>query len=181
VNIGPPDRPSGPRSGGILRGPQLRVFRALQNERAELAVWYQEGCALLEEKGRTERLVLAAHEIREIIERLVDNTLAPFQITRKQLGDAVGALKEQWPAAVLTRPEADWPSEELEQLRPFLKDAQRLFAPDGERPFKERELATFLDVRDPIPAAGDAEAERIRNRLRAWKCVFRRNGPPIPA
>ena len=57
----------------------------------------------------------------------------------------------------------------LEQLRPFLHDAQRLFAPDGERPFKERELATFLDVRDPMPAAGDAEAEKVRNRLRAWK------------
>jgi hypothetical protein len=134
-----------------------------------LAVWYREGCALVGEKGRAEHLVLAAHEIREIIDRLVDNTVAPYQVTRKQLGDAVGALKQQWPEDVVMRPDADWPYKELDQLRPFLKDAQHLFAPDGARPFKERELATFLDVRDPIPAADNAEAEKIRDRLRAWR------------
>jgi hypothetical protein len=145
------------------------VFRALQNERAELALWYQEGCALFGERGRAEHLVLAAHEIREIIDRLVDNTVAPYLVSRKQLGDAVGELRQQWPADVLMRPDADWPEEELHLFRPFLNDAQHLFAPDSARPFKERELATFLDVRDPIPEAGDAETERIRDRLRAWK------------
>ena len=168
MNAGPPDRPVRP-SGFVLEGAQLRVFRALQNERAELALWYQESCQLAGNSERSEHLVLAAHEIREIIDRLVDNTVAPYQVTRKQLGDAVGALKRRWPDGVLTRPVADWTDDELDQLRPFLMEAQNLFAPDGARPFKERELATFLDVRDPIPAAGNAEADQISGRLTAWK------------
>lgn len=168
---GPPDRPGGLRSGLVLEGAQLRVFRALQNERAELARWYQEGCELASETGRAEHLVLAAHEIREIIEKLVYDAVAPYQVMRQQLGEAVGVLKQRWPENLLTRSDGDWPFKELDQLRPFLKEAQHLFAPDGARPFKERELATFLDVRDPIPATGDAEAEKIRERLRAWKRV----------
>ena len=147
------------------------MFRALQNERAELARWYQVGCELASDIGRAEHLVLAGHEIREIIEKLVYDSVAPYQIMRQELGEAVGALKQQWPEHVVVRPDGDWPRKELNQLRPFLKEAQHLFAPDGDRPFKERELATFLEVRDPIPAAGDAEANAIRERLKAWKRV----------
>lgn len=168
---GPPDHAAGPRPALPLGGVRLRVFRALQNEQAKLAHWYQVGCELAGESERAEHLVLAAHEIREIIEKLMTDAVAPYQVTRQQLGDAVGGLKQHWPDSIRTRSDGDWPPEELEQLRPFLTEAQYLFAPDSPRPFKERELATFLDVRDPIPTAGEVEAKKARDRLGAWKGV----------
>lgn len=158
-----------PPSPAILDGVRLRAYRALHNERQDLANWYLAGRGLAEDQSQSEHLVLAAHEIREIIEKLIDAALAPGKVSRRQLGDRVEDLKRRWPHEVVTRHAGDWPPDELERLRPFLLEAQKLFAPDGEwKPARASEMETFLETRDPLLAVGGANAD-ARARLKAWK------------
>src|SRR4051794_30705920 len=77
---------------------QQELFKALADKRAEIAVSYQAAVAILNDPLLPDRLPLAAHALRELMEKLPNEGTAVDAAA--DLNTKVNALRKPWDAAV---------------------------------------------------------------------------------
>jgi hypothetical protein len=75
------------------------VYRALAEQSGQLAGWYVGACAVLMVSANPERLVQAAHSVRELMNNLHTISNVPVQVKGGRLGDKFDAMTEKWEKA----------------------------------------------------------------------------------
>jgi hypothetical protein len=85
--------------GAQLVGQQIAVYRALSEQSTELAGWYLGGCVALLVPANPERLVHAAHSLRELMNNLHTISNVPVEAQGGRLGDKFTAMTEKWEKA----------------------------------------------------------------------------------
>jgi hypothetical protein len=86
--------------GGVeLVGQQLALYRALAERSKDLAGWYLGARLVLMAPANPERLVQAAHSIRELMNNLNTISNVPVQTKDGRLGDKFAAMTGRWEKA----------------------------------------------------------------------------------
>jgi hypothetical protein len=92
-------RPTIDAGGAQLVGQQLAVYRAIAEQSAQLAGWYLGACAVLMVPVNPERLMQAAHSVRELMNNLHTISNVPVQVKGGRLGDKFDAMTMKWEKA----------------------------------------------------------------------------------
>ncbi len=112
-----------------LTATQLELYQALVDKRPEVAVSYQAAAVILNDQLLPDRLPLAAHALRELMEKLPSDGVAVD--TGADLNAKVNALREPWDTAVAEdegRGGERWSNGIGEALRAFLTAMTEFFA-----------------------------------------------------
>jgi hypothetical protein len=80
----------------ILLGQQLALYNALLRKHEVLAQIYYGAIKVLTDTGNPDRFALAAHDMRELMEKLPNYIDVEIKAHNKKLGDKIQPLKEQW-------------------------------------------------------------------------------------
>ena len=109
---------------------QQRLYEALIERRADLGEWYRAAIAVINDPGVADRLSLAAHALREVMEKLPGDDIQPDRAA--SLPEKVRALQTPWTTAREEdqRVGGAWNGEITEALRTFLTAMQAFF--DGQ-------------------------------------------------
>src|SRR5687768_16696977 len=90
--------PDQPDARLALSSTQQELFKALADKRADIAVSYQAAVAIINDDVLPDRLALAAHVLRELMEKLPSDGAAIDM--GSDLNTKVNILKQRWDNAV---------------------------------------------------------------------------------
>lgn len=79
-----------------LSGQQQAMRNALASKNQELGMMYEAALAVLASDEVPDRLALAAHDIREVMEKLPEFIQAPVQAQKESLRVKVNSLQDSW-------------------------------------------------------------------------------------
>lgn len=146
-----------------LTATQLELYQALVDKRPEVAVSYQAAVVILNDQLLPDRLPLAAHALRELMEKLPadDGTVVDIGA---DLNTKVNALREPWDTAVAEdegRGGERWSNGIGEALRAFLVAVAEFFAGrDGIAGGRRQQTIVFLNRLDVAPVRLPEDVQR---------------------
>jgi hypothetical protein len=115
----------------VLSGQQQACLRALASRDRGLAAMYRGALVVLEDKSNPERLVQAAHSIRELMEKLPKILDAPTDAMGERMGDKVEVLKDAHSKAcrntACRNGNGDWDGAIDNHLAKFLRRVEQFF------------------------------------------------------
>ena len=97
--LGKPTPPAEPAAEVVLVGQQLAFYRALAEQDARVAGWYLGGRITLSNMKNPERLVQAAHSLRELMDKLDPVLGLPAEADGGHLGDRFAVMMAEWEKA----------------------------------------------------------------------------------
>jgi hypothetical protein len=141
--------PDQPDARLALSPTQQELFKALADKRSDMALCYHGGIATLNDEALPDRLPLAAHAFRELMEKLPGDGTAID--TGAALADEVRALRQPWDNAVAedaAHGGQTWTNGIEESLRAFLVT-----------------VTAFFKGRDAVAAGRRQQTVEFLNRL----------------
>jgi hypothetical protein len=149
----------GPRAGTDDRTARIAAFL-----REERQAWYDGALRVLADGDNPDRVALAAHGIREVLEKL------PRTPNEKSLKQITGDLEKQW-ATMIAKTTAlvagSWTGPIDEPLADFLDEVQGFFETFNEDwPGAREEAKRFLER--SLPEPDTIEANALDERARRW-------------
>lgn len=137
-----------------LSGRQRALYEALSEKEQSLADMYLGSLMTLQQAGNPDSLALAAHGLRELMEKLPIYLDAPVDVKTQSLKGKVRELVPSW-SGTLERSscysESGWSGEIDRHLRKFLKRSHRFFDWfEAERPTRKQKAAEALRELDPL-------------------------------
>lgn len=140
----------------VLQGHQRALFEVLQHRDGSPAAMYLGALHVLAEEGNPDRLALAAHGIRELIEKLPKYFDLPVP-TQARMGDKVAVLQAEWKKV---RPKMErggpFPTTLWDKLEEFFLWLE------SDRPAWRAKVAQLLRSLDPAGRPLPAPIEKLR-------------------
>lgn len=158
--------PDEPDARLALNPTQQGIFMALADKQADIAVSYQAAVAILNDKVLPDRLSLAAHALRELMEKLPNEDSAVD--TGADLNTKVIALQEPWADALAEesgRGGDPWTNGIGAVLRAFLVAVGAFFSGrDAIAAGRRQQAVAFLNRLDvaPIPLPQDVQQRNAK-------------------
>ena len=152
--------PSDPRLQ--LAPTQQVLFEALVDKRAPLGEWYRAAIAVMNDDGLPDRLSLAAHALREIMEKLPGENVD----RGADLPSKVRDLRPPWERACQERRGDTWNGDVNDALREFLVVMQAFFEGQAVLVRTRREYAVeFLRRLDVAPTGLPDDVQKENAKL----------------
>ena len=157
-----------------LAPPRQELFLAIARQRADVAACYHAAIVVLNDEHLPDRLPLAAHALRELLEKLPNDTMAID--TGADLNSKVIELRKPWDEAVeeeQAQQGAPWSNGVGGALRTFLDAVTDFFATrDAITTGRKEQAAAFLKTLEvctvPLPADLRRRSAREWMQLRGY-------------
>jgi hypothetical protein len=141
-----------------LAAPRQELFIAIARQRADIAACYHAAIVVLNDEHLPDRLSLAAHALRELLEKLPNDAMAVD--TGADLNTKVNELRKPWEDVVAeeqAQQGAPWSHGVGKALRTFLDAVTNFFkARDAITTSRQEQAAAFLKTLEvsnvPLPA-----------------------------
>jgi hypothetical protein len=146
---------------------QQVLFEALVDKRGPLGEWYRAAIALINDDGLPDRLALAAHAMREVMEKLPGDGVRADR--GADLPTKVRRLRPPWDLACSAKQRGEWTGEISDPLRDFLVVMQEFFAGQDQLVITRREYTVqFLRDLEVIPAGlpDDVQIENAKQWMK---------------
>lgn len=152
----------------VMSGRQGLLYRALSDQDARLGLYYLAALHVLHREEIPDRFALAAHDLRELMEKLPRYKYLPLDGKPLSLKQQVRSIHRRWKGALgksRCRTDSGWQGKIDEPLRSFLAKAEVFFGwVDVERPTQEEQTKRLVRKMDPIdrPLPGAIEGLRVK-------------------
>jgi hypothetical protein len=145
---------------------QQRLYQALIERRADLGEWYRAAIAVINDNNLPDRLSLAAHALREVMEKLPGDGVSVDR--GASLPQKVSGLRPPWNSAQEEnqRSGGGWQGEIGEPLREFLAAIQAFF--DGQDEFTKSRQAYAEQFLNTLDAGGGLPEDVQRANAKQW-------------
>lgn len=145
---------------------QQRLYQALVESRTDLGEWYRAAIAVINDTGLPDRLPLAAHALREVMEKLPGDGVSVDRgagLPRK-----VSDLRQPWNEAheENQRCGGAWQGEVSGPLRAFLAEMQSFF--DGQDELTKRRHASAEQFLNTLDAGAGLPQDVQRVNAEQW-------------
>lgn len=149
-----------------LSGEQIALHKELADKNPVLARMYQGALYVLEQSENPDRFALAAHGLRELMEKLPRYLDIPKEANSVGMTAKVRDLYKCWCSArkrSSCHHDGKWSGRIDKGLQTFLKKTQEFFAwLEVDRPSRKQSVAKILRVLDPLRRALPAPIEKLR-------------------
>ena len=149
-----------------LSGRQRTLYEALSEKEQSLADMYLGSLMTLQQTGNPDSLALAAHGLRELIEKLPRYLDAPVNTNSPSLKGKVQELAQSWNNALgrsRCHSDLNWSGDIDRPLLGFLRKAHEFFEWfKAERPTRRQQTANALRELDPLEQPLPASIEELR-------------------
>ena len=157
-----------------LSGQQRALYEALQGKNPQLAEIYLGALTVLFDENHPDRLALAAHGLRELMEKIPEYLDLPVKVKAGSLRVKVQQFSQQWEKACNNskcHKNARWHGEIDGPLSKFLRKAKEFFLWfDEHYPTRKEQVASMLHHLDPI--GPHLPPPIIDLRAREWKDIY---------
>lgn len=149
-----------------LTPPQQRLFEALVDRRAAFGEWYRAAIVVLNDTEMPDRLALAAHAVRELMEKLPGDTT--FDRARS-LPEKVRDLETAWTGAheENVRGSGVWDGEISEALSTFLVAMQTFF--DEQAALTKTRLEYAKEFLDSLDSTAGLPGDIQHANAKQWR------------
>ncbi len=157
-----------------LSGQQLAFHRALTEKSAKLASMYHGALRVLQDDGNPDRLALAAHGLRELMEKLPAHFDVEMPAHRESLGPKVRELENHWKQTVdkstCRNPDGPWRGEIDRHLTRLLAELAGFFAWLNEHmPKRKEEVSATLRIIDPAKRPLPPQLQKLN--VETWHAI----------
>jgi hypothetical protein len=160
----------------ILLGQQFDLYKALLRKHGDLAQIYYGAIKVLTDVDNPDRFALAAHDIRELMEKIPNYIDVETKAHNEKLGDKVLLLKEHWHKTCSKTTcviDGAWNREIDESLASQLQEFESFFKwHDENLPKRNEEIATALRKLDisgcKLPISLEEQNVKIWKQLRKY-------------
>jgi hypothetical protein len=149
-----------------LSGQQLALYGTLAKRDASLARMYHGALFVLKQSENPDRFALAAHGLRELMEKLPRYLDVPKETKSIGMTAKVRTLYRSWRSTIkksMCHNNGTWSGKIDKGLQSFLKETQQFFAwVETERPSRKQSAAKILQILDPLERPLPAPIEKLR-------------------
>ena len=164
----------------ILQEQQMDLFNALLSKNKVLARMYYGAIKVLNDMDNLDRFALAAHDLRELMEKIPNYIDVETKAHNEKLGDKVLLLKEHWHKTCSKTTcviDGTWNGEIDESLAIQLQEFESFFKwHDENHPKRNEEIATALRKLDisgcKLPISLEKQNVKTWSRLREYFVII---------
>lgn len=145
---------------------QQRLYQALVERRSDLGEWYRAAIAVINDSGLPDRLSLAAHALREMMEKLPGDGVSVDR--GASLPQKVSGLRPPWDKAQEENQRCGgaWQGDIGDPLREFLVAMQSFF--DGQDEFTKSRQAYAEQFLNTLDAGAGLPQDLQRANAKQW-------------
>ena len=156
-----------------LSGHQQTLYGALHAKGVMLGIMYHGALSVFQETGNPDRLALAAHGLRELMEKIPRYLDLPQEKSSSNMLGEVRGLHDSWRDTVTKTnclKDGRWSGAVDKFLERFLKRSQEFFQwVEDNRPKRKQYAAAVLRTLDPLPYPLPYAIEKLR--VNEWECI----------
>lgn len=151
-----------------LSGQQLALYKALAGKDIKLAQMYHGALSVLSQSENTDRLALAAHGLRELMEKLPRYLDVPM-VNLGEVSERIRTLNRSWHRTLersACHNNGTWSGEIDGFLQKFLKATHEFFERVKDHPTWKQQAARILRKLDPLDRALPQPIENLQ--VKEW-------------
>jgi hypothetical protein len=158
----------------ILQPQQDALHRALSNTAAKLGTMYMGALVVLDQGSNPDRFALAAHGIRELMEKLPTYLDLPMQAHSESLKSKVREIEDCWGRASgssMCHKNGDWGGTVDQPLQKFLRSLQSFFSWFSKHHTRRR--SETLEAVRKMDCSGRRLPERLEEiNVKSWEEIW---------